>query len=121
MIVLQPYKLWVNCEHKTIKPDPTVLFPHHSCKLDPEDKMEGTCEECPYGKAPEPMLLKQAEIRREGNTIQYVDRLEEAFWKCPDCERDYVYTRANKEEWRIFTCSHCLKSFIDWSRAMLEK
>lgn len=121
MEVLQPYRLWVDCEHKTVKPDSSTPFIHHSCKLDPEEKLEGSCEVCPFGKAPDPMFLKEANIRREGHTIQYKDKDDEAFWKCPNCGREYVYERADKEGWKIFRCQGCVNSYIDWSRAYLNK
>lgn len=118
---LQPYKLWVNCEHKTIKPDPSTPFIHHSCKLDPEEKMEGDCDECPYGKNPKPYTLPKIQILREDYRIAFENRLEEAFWKCPHCDKDFVYMRLKEEQWAMFTCPHCINSYIDWARAFIKE
>ena len=120
MLNLKPYRLWVDCEHKTIKPDPSTPFIHHSCKLDPPEQMEGYCDECPYGKNPKPYTLPKVQMLREDYRIPFENRLEEAFWKCPHCERDIVYRRLEKEQWAVFTCPNCVNSYIDWSRAMLE-
>jgi predicted RNA-binding Zn-ribbon protein involved in translation (DUF1610 family) len=120
MLNLQPYKLWVDCEHKTIKPDSSTLFVHHSCKLDPEDKLDGDCEECPYGKNPKAYTLPHTEYVREDYRIEFCDKDEQAFWKCPNCEKNYVYKRMKKEQWAVFTCPHCGTSYIDWCRALLK-